>query len=116
MKKFQCVYFQTLSGKAPVKEFIDSLHGRTQQKFFTVAGLLEEFGKALPKPHADYLGDEIYELRFAGIEGKVRALYFFYDGGRIVLTNGFLKKRQKTPVREIELAKKRRKIYLERQK
>lgn len=41
-------------------------------------------------------------------------LYFFFVGKRIVLTNGFLKKTQKTPLKEIELAKKRKSDYLRR--
>jgi len=44
-----------------------------------------------------------------------RILYFFYIGRRIILTNGFVKKIQKTPHNEIELAKKYRKDYLERE-
>ena len=43
-----------------------------------------------------------------------RVLYFFYIGKRIVLTNGFIKKTQKTPPEEIALAKKYRADYLER--
>ena len=77
--KFTCIYYQTDAGRMPVKEFIDSLHDRTQQKYFVVVGLLEDYGKSLPKPHADFLGDEVYELRFVGIEGRVRILYFFFD-------------------------------------
>ena len=111
MKNFKCVYFQTDAGRIPVKEFIDSLHDRTQQKYFNVIDLLEEHGKSLPSPHADHLGDGIYELRFIGIEGKIRIFYFFYDGSKIVLTNGFIKKTQKTPAQELELARRRKRIY-----
>jgi len=39
-------------------------------------------------------------------------LYFFYHGREIILTNGFIKKTQKTPKKEIELAKKYRDDYL----
>ena len=115
MKKFKCVYFQTDAGRCLVKKFIDSLHDRTQQKFFNVIDLLAKHGKSLPKPHADHVGNDIYELRFVGIEGKIRVFYFFYDGSKIVLTNGFVKKTQKAPKREIELAKKRMKMYFENQ-
>ena len=37
--------------------------------------LLEEFGHKLPEPHAKYLKDGIFELRFSGKEGKIRVLY-----------------------------------------
>ena len=116
MAKFKCVYFQTDSGRVPVREFIDSLNDRTQQKYFEVVGLLEEFGKSLPKPHSDSLGNEIYEIRFVGLEGKVRILYFFYYESKIVFTNGFIKKQQKAPKTEVQLAKDRRKYYIEKHK
>lgn len=114
MAEFKCVYYQTEAGRTPVREFIDSLHERSQQKYFEVVNLLETYGKSLPKPHTDFLGDNIYELRFVGIEGKIRILYFFYFGSKIVFTNGFVKKRQRTPRRELELAKERRNMYLQR--
>ena len=41
-----------------------------------------------------------------------RVLYFFFAGRRVVLTNGFVKKTQKTPKAEIELAKQYRKDFL----
>ncbi|MBQ5564448.1 MAG: type II toxin-antitoxin system RelE/ParE family toxin, partial [Clostridia bacterium] len=42
-------------------------------------------------------------------------LYFFVIGKKVILTNGFIKKTQKTPKREIDLAKKYRADYLERE-
>ena len=41
-------------------------------------------------------------------------LYFFYYEGKIILTNGFVKKTQKTPKEEIQIAKDRRKDFIER--
>lgn len=43
-----------------------------------------------------------------------RILYFFFVGDKAVLTNGFVKKTQKTPRKEIEKAKTYRKDYLRR--
>lgn len=114
MAKFKCVYYQTDAGRKPVEEFIDSLHERTQHKYFEVVKLLEDYGKSLPEPHAKDLGEEIYELRFLGIEGRLRILYFFYHENKIIFTNGFLKKKGRTPKNEIETAKGRRKMYLEK--
>jgi len=114
MKQCKCVYFRTDSGRTPAKEFIDFLYERSQQKYFEVVRLLEDYGKSLPEPHSKYLGDEIYELRFFGIEGRVRVLYFFYHEGKAVFTNGFVKKRGPVPKNKIQIAKGRRKIYLER--
>jgi len=44
----------------------------------------------------------------------VRILYFFDDDRIIIATNGFVKKQQKTPKSEIELAKRRRAVYHKR--
>lgn len=67
------------------------------------------------KLESKHLDDGIFEIR-----GKVgtdisRVMYFFYYGGRIILTNGFIKKTQKTPKSEIERAKQYRKDFLERE-
>lgn len=114
MTKIKCVYFQTDSGRMPAKEFVDSLDERTQQKYFEVVGLLEDYGKNLPEPHSKHLEDEIYELRFFGIEGRVRILYFFYHEGKAVLTNGLVKKKGPVPNKEIKTAKGRMKTYIEK--
>lgn len=76
--------------------------------------VLEEKGNELREPYSKSLGDGIFELRASVGSNITRVLYFFYYGERIILTNGFVKKTQKTPRKEIELAKRRRKQFLER--
>lgn len=76
--------------------------------------VLQEQGNRLREPYSKHLEDGIFEVR-----GKVgsdisRVLYFFYYGGRIILTNGFIKKTQKTPRNELEKAKPCRKDFMER--
>ena len=114
--KIACYYYSTESGKLPVKEFVDSLDFKTQRKFFFVKALLEEFGHKLPQPHAKYIGNDIFELRFKGQEGAVRVLYFFFHQSKAVFTNGFIKKTDKTPKNEKELAVQRKMDFLSRQK
>lgn len=105
-------YYLTESGRSPVREFIDALDYKTQRKFFSVRELLEEFGHRLPQPHAKYIGDDIFELRFSGQEGKIRVLYFFFHQGKVIFTNGFVKKTAKIPPNEKLLAVQRRAQYL----
>jgi len=107
------VYFVTDSGRRPVEEFVDSLNIRSQRKFVSAVELLESLGKELTVPHAKYIGNDIFELRFEGIEGTTRVLYFFFDGEKAVLTNGFIKKTNKTPKHEKETAIGRRRIYFQ---
>ena len=114
MKKVSCEYFVTDSNRMLVREFIDSQDPKTQRKFFFVVQLLEEFGHKLPQPHAKYIDDEIFELRFKGREGAIRVLYFFFHQDKAIFTNGFIKKSDKTPKNEKEIAIQRRKLFLER--
>ena len=58
--------------------------------------------------------DGIFEIRCKVGNNISRVLYFFYFEGKIVLTNGFTKKTQKTPIEEIKLAKKYRADFKER--
>ncbi len=108
------VYYVTDSGRRPVEEFVKGLNVHSRDKFFSVIELLEDFGRGLAWPHAKYIGDEIFELRFEAVEGAVRVLYFFFDGEKAVLTNGFIKKTDKTPKIEKATAMERHKIYLQK--
>ncbi|MBU1121642.1 MAG: type II toxin-antitoxin system RelE/ParE family toxin [Candidatus Omnitrophica bacterium] len=116
MKNYTCIYYTNSSGKALVKELITSLDEDTQDAFFYKTGLLEEYGPRLRKPHTDNIGNSIFELRFVGKEGQIRVLFFFFDDQKIIFTNGFVKKTQKTPSSKIKLAEKRRKEYLQRRR
>ena len=78
--------------------------------------MLEIQGKELTRPYADYLGEGIYELRFVGIEGQIRILYFFFFGNKIILTNGFIKKDRKVRKLQIKLAQDRRNHYISQHK
>ena len=60
--------------------------------------------------------DDIWEIRIQSGNNIFRILCFFEKGDLIVLTNGFVKKTQRTPNREIELAQKRKREYLMRNK
>lgn len=46
----------------------------------------------------------VFELRIKFASDITRIFYFFFVGHKIVLTNGFVKKTQKTPAHEIERA------------
>lgn len=80
-------------------------------KLFRLIELLEVYGHELREPYSKILDDGIFELRAKQGSDISRILYFFVIGNKIVLTNGFVKKTQKTPLREIKLAKKFRLEY-----
>ena len=77
--------------------------------------LLEEYGNALREPYSKPLGNHIFELRTKVGSDINRMLYFFYYQGKIIVTNGFMKKTNETPKQDRELAEKYRKIFLDRE-
>ncbi len=108
-------FYETEDGKKPVEEFLDSLNEKMAAKMVGLMELLEEKGNELRMPYSEALGDGIFELRCKQGTDITRALYFFYYGGKIIITNGFTKKTQKTPPNEIKIAKQRREDWIKRQ-
>lgn len=109
------VFYRTASGVSPVKEFLDSLSGKQAQKVLWVLQLVEELPN-VPKQYFKKLAgtEDIWEVRVQFGGGIVRLLGFFRDGNLIILTNGFIKKSQKTSLSEIALAERRKREYLSR--
>lgn len=110
-----CGFYLTSSKDSPVEEFLDALSDETRHKFFYVRELLEDFGHRLPRPYCKYLGKGIFELRYCGVEGPIRVIYFFLDRNTAIFTNAFIKKAGKIPKNEYKLAIERRKTIISEQ-
>ena len=102
------------NGEVPVEQFLDSVNPKMRAKIFGLLGILQEKGNMLREPYSKHLDDGIFELRCKFGSDITRVLYFFYYEGKIILTNGFIKKTQKTPSKEIKCAKKYRVDFKER--
>lgn len=112
---FEILFYQLPNGKKPALDFIKGLtNAKLRQKVYRQLSLLEEFGYELREPESKFLECEIFELRVIFGNEKVRLLYFFQKK-EIVVTNGFLKKTRKTPLREIEKAKRYRSEHKQRE-
>lgn len=112
--RFTVEFYEKENGEIPVINFIDSLEPKLGAKVLSLIEILEEKGNQLRLPYSECLEDGIFELRCKFGSDITRTLYFFYEGANIILTNGFVKKTQKTPAQEIKLAKLRRVDYLSR--
>lgn len=71
--------------------------------------IIEEFGPAIGKPYTAPMGNGLFEIRAKGKEGIGRSLFCTVKGKEIIILNFFVKKTQKTPKKEIDLARNRMK-------
>lgn len=115
MQKIEVVFYDKPDGSSPVKEFLLELDVKMRAKMLRTISMLEEFGHELREPYSKHLDDGIFELQAKISTDITRTLYFFIKGNKAILTNGFVKKTQKTPISELELAKKYRAEYLHRE-
>ncbi len=104
-------YYELGDGSRPAEQFILSQDDKMKAKIFSVLTYLEAKGPELREPYSKSLGDGIFEVRAKQGSDITRVLYFFVVGQKIILTNGFVKKTQKTPRGEIDRAKHYRADY-----
>ena len=93
-------------------EFYDTLKPEVQKKFDWTISLIEKIDK-VPKKYFDHLtgSSGLWEIRVE-YEGNIFRVFSFFDKGKLVVAiNGFQKKSQKTPKKEIEMAEKIKKEY-----
>ncbi|HED36951.1 MAG TPA: type II toxin-antitoxin system RelE/ParE family toxin [Ignavibacteria bacterium] len=111
------IFYKTPKGNNPVKDFLNTLTDKQAKKVAWVLRLVRDLN-FVPKEYLKKLvnTNDIWEIRVQSGSNIFRILCFFDKGNLIVLTNGFAKKTQKTPVKEIELAEKRKQEYLIRNK
>ena len=114
MTKFEVIFYEKENGDCPVEDFLLSLDMKMKAKMVGLLELLEEYGNQLREPYSKHLDDCIFEIRCKVGSNITRVLYFFYYEGKIILTNGFVKKTQKTPPEQIKTAKEFRADYKER--
>jgi phage-related protein len=114
MPPVEVVFYQDVDGSVPARDWLDDLLDRDERivdKFQVKLERLAAEGHALRRPEADYLRDDIYELRVKFGSVNYRLLYFFFGRQAAVVSHG-LTKEAEVPPREIDLAIKRRQLFL----
>jgi len=93
-----------------VDDEVLALPADMQARFYHIGELIE--AKGLPgvrEPHVKHLTGKLWEMRMTGRDGISRALYQAASGRRVIVLRVFVKKSQKTPQSEIDLALQRAK-------
>lgn len=87
---------------------IAALPADMQARFLRVAERIADLGlERVGEPHVKHIQGKLWEMRMTGRDGIARALYVTATGRRVVVVRAFVKKTQKTPRAEIEIALKR---------
>ncbi|MBI1760158.1 MAG: type II toxin-antitoxin system RelE/ParE family toxin [Acidobacteria bacterium] len=111
MPQTNVVIFQDEDGSTPFLKWFDELPAKAQSKCRVRLERLAQLGHELRRPEADFLRDQIYELRI-GLGGiNYRSLYFFHGNVAAVLSHGIVKERA-VPPSEIDLAVKRKQQFI----
>ena len=76
-------------------------------RFVRYAERMEQFGPDLGMPHTRAMGDGLFELRLRAAEGIARVFYCMLAGRRIMILHQFTKKSERTPPRELAVARRR---------
>lgn len=92
---------------------VNALPADMRARLSRISFMIQEFGLVrVREPHVKHLQGPLWEMRMRGRDGISRALYVAATGQRVVIVRVFVKKTQKTPRREIELALSRAKEVL----
>ena len=110
-RPLQVVFFKTEAGNEPVREWLKGL-SKEDCKVIGTDILTVQYAWPVGKPLVDNLGDGIWEVR-SRLDNRIARTLFAMVEQEIVLLHGFIKKQQKTPPDKLELAKKRKKQYLQ---
>ena len=80
-----------------------------QARYIGLTSRMIEYGPNLGLPHTNAFGGGLFELRITGVEGIARVFFCTRVKQEIVMLHSFIKKTQKTPERELKVAKLRMK-------
>jgi phage-related protein len=106
-RKLDAMFFKTDQGNEPVREWLLSLP-KAERKMIGDDVLKVQYCWPIGKPLVGNLGHGLWEVR-CGLGDRIARIIFCVEGSAMVLLHGFIKKTQKTPKQELELAVKRMK-------
>jgi phage-related protein len=90
-----------------VEAFVLALPDGLLARYLRLTDMMQEFGANLGMPHTRAMGESLFELRVKSKEGIARVFFCTVIGQRIVMLHGFIKKSEKTPLKELKLARLR---------
>jgi len=106
LKRLPARFYRTNSGREPVREWLLELEAADRKVIGTDIKDVE-YSWPIGMPLVRSLGRGVWEVRSSLTGGRIARVLFCIESDCIVLLHGFIKKTQKTPQQEIDLAAKR---------
>jgi phage-related protein len=106
-KRLQAMFYASPGGNEPVKDFLLELNAE-DRKLIGLDIATVEYGWPVGMPTCGSMGDGLWEVRTKISDRRIARVLFFVKRGRMYLLHGFIKKTQKTPKDDLDLAKARR--------
>ena len=106
---FDVRYFTDLNGKKPVQDFLEEVFDKNYALWAECISSIEKIKHRIyhKEPFSKVLRQGLLEIRVRSKNDIARIIYTFAKGKQIILLHGFIKKKQKTPPRDINTALKR---------
>ena len=113
--EFSVEFYETDTGKCPVREFLDDLKASDPDDFAAIlAGLAKLKNRNYHRPPLSKpIGKDLFELRHVG-KLNTRVLYFFFKGRRIIAVHGIRTKSTKILKHDRQVATERMRDWLRR--
>ncbi|GEO78027.1 type II toxin-antitoxin system RelE/ParE family toxin [Companilactobacillus mindensis] len=114
MKKMEFEFYKRPNGKVEFMEFLEKIPYKDRIKLLATINNVQEYGIniAIKEQWVKKLDKNLYELRSKVSNNIQRAIYFHYEKNSYVITHGFTKKTQKTPLKELRRGITLRNEYL----
>lgn len=116
MSSWTVEFYAFANGEVPALDWLLQQNPKVQANYSTKFGLLQEFGLKLHEPHVKTLGPKIFELRIRCEKICYRMLFSPVPSRRFIMLHAFVKKSQKTPRSDIQIAEKRLADFKESEK
>ena len=104
------VFFRSETGREPVREWLKELPADDRKTIGEDIKLVQ-FRWPLGMPLVDKLDVDLWEVRSRLKGGRIARVCFTVRAGEMALLHGFIKKAQKTPLQDLELARRRRDLW-----
>ncbi|MCW2244757.1 phage-related protein [Azospirillum fermentarium] len=106
MKKINAVFFRTAAGGEPVRDWLKAMSAE-DRKIIGDDIRTAEFGWPVGMPICRPMGQGLFEVRSSLPGGRIGRVFFYVDAaGNMVLLHAIIKKSQKTPAADLELARR----------